>query len=420
VSAPAIKYPPKTPVAPYTPLTRTRVDSVDLLRGIIMVIMMLDHTRDFLHFQATLFDPTNVAKTTPMLFFTRWITHFCAPLFVFLAGTGAYFQTLRGKPTSSLSRFLWTRGLWLIFLELTVLRLVIFFNVDVLTLASFLQVIWAIGWSMIVLAGLIYLPLPVIAGIGIGMIALHNLLDGVTVTSWAGPGTPIPGFWASVWHVLHVPGLIFPFGADGPKVFALYPLIPWVGVMAAGYALGSVYRLESAERRRYLMRAGLLLTAGFIVLRLINVYGDPSPWSSQDTPVKTVLSFLAVSKYPPSLLFLLMTIGPSLMFLAWADEKPTGGWRSFFITYGRVPLFFYVLQWIVAHTLAIVASVIAGKPTDHLFGNLVLDPPAKPGAGFGLVTVYAMWALGVLFLYPLCKWYADLKARRRDWWLSYL
>ena len=385
-----------------------------------MVIMMLDHTRDFLHFQATLFDPTDVAKTTPMLFFTRWITHFCAPLFVFLAGTGAYFQTLRGKPKPSLSRFLLTRGLWLIFLELTVLRVVIFFNLDVLTLASLLQVIWAIGCSMIVLAGLIYLPLAAIAGIGIAMIALHNLLDGVTVTSWAGPGTPIPGFWASVWHVLHVPGLIFPFGADGPKVFALYPLIPWVGVMAAGYALGSVYRLEPAARRRYLVRTGLLLTAAFILLRAINVYGDPSPWSSQDTPVKTVLSFLAVSKYPPSLLFLLMTIGPALLFVAWADEKPADGWRKFFITYGRVPLFFYVLQWIVAHAIAIVASVIAGKPTDHLFSNIVLAPPAKPGAGFGLVTVYAMWALGVLLLYPLCKWYADLKARRRDWWLSYL
>jgi uncharacterized membrane protein len=211
-----------------------------------------------------------------------------------------------------------------------------------------------------------------------------------------------------------------PVGADGPKVFALYPLIPWIGVMAAGYALGAVYRLEPTARRRYLMRTGLLLTAGFIVLRWINIYGDPSPWAAQDTAVKTVLSFLAVSKYPPSLLFLLMTIGPALVFLAWADERPAGGWRSFFITYGRVPLFFYVLQWIVAHTIAIVASVMAGKPTDHLFGNIVLGPPAKPGAGFGLVTVYAMWALGFLLLYPLCKWYAGLKARRRDWWLSYL
>src|ERR1051325_586830 len=185
VSAPAITYPPRTPVAPYTPLARTRVDSVDLLRGIIMVIMMLDHTRDFVHFQATYFDAANVARTTPILFFTRWITHFCAPLFVFLAGTGAYFQTLRGKPKPALSWFLVTRGLWLIFLELTVLRLVIFFNFDVLTLASLLQVIWAIGCSMIVLAALIYLPTPAIAAFGITMIALHNLLDGVRVTSWA-------------------------------------------------------------------------------------------------------------------------------------------------------------------------------------------------------------------------------------------
>ena len=385
-----------------------------------MVIMMLDHTRDFIHFQATAFDPTNVARTTPVLFFTRWITHFCAPLFVFLAGTGAYFQTLRGKPTKDLSVFLVTRGLWLIFLELTVLRVVIFFNVDVLHLAAFLQVIFAIGCSMIALAALIYLPLPAIAAFGVGMIALHNLTDGVTVTSWAGPGTPIPGFWASVWHVLHVPGLIFPFGANGPPVMALYPLIPWVGVMAAGYAFGSVYRLDQLTRRRYLIRMGLLLTAGFIVLRAINIYGDAARWAVQDTPIKTFLSFLATSKYPPSLLFLLMTIGPSLLFLAWADGKPADGWRGFFITYGRVPLFFYIGQWIVAHTLAIVASAVAGKPTDHLFSNIIIAPPAKPGAGFGLVTVYALWILGVLLLYPLCRWYANVKATRRDWWLSYL
>ena len=385
-----------------------------------MVIMMLDHTRDFIHFQSTLFDPTNVARTTPILFFTRWITHFCAPLFVFLAGTGAYFQTMRGKPNKDLSVFLVTRGLWLIFLELTLLRVVIFFNFDVVHLAALLQVIWAIGCGMIVLAALIYLPVPAIAAFGVGMIALHNLTDGVSVTSWAGPGTPIPGFWASVWHVLHVPGLIFPFGAGGPPVMALYPLIPWVGVMAAGYAFGSVNRLDVVSRRRYLSRMGLLLSAGFVVVRAINVYGDPMRWAVQDTPMKTFLSFLATSKYPPSLLFLLMTIGPSLLFLAWADGKPADGWRGFFVTYGRVPLFFYVLQWIVAHTLAIVASAIAGKPTDHLFSNIVIASPAKPGAGFGLVTVYALWILGVLLLYPLCRWFANVKATRRDWWLSYL
>lgn len=439
-AAPAVTYPPRTPVAPYTPLARTRIDSVDLLRGIIMVIMMLDHTRDFVHFQATAFDPTNVARTTPILFFTRWITHFCAPLFVFLAGTGAYFQTLRGKPKQDLSVFLVTRGLWLIFLEFTVLRVIIFFNVDVVHFAAFLQVIWAIGCSMIVLAGLIYLPVPAIAAFGVGLIALHNLTDGVAVTSWAGPGTPIPGFWASVWHVLHVPGLIFPFGANGPPVMALYPLIPWVGVMAAGYAFGSVYRLDPRVRRSYLIRMGLLLCAGFIVLRAINVYGDPARWAVQDTPMKTFLSFLATSKYPPSLLFLLMTLGPALLFLAWAErdagsrsngegigangsapsKKSVPSVRSLFITYGRVPLFFYVGQWIVAHTLAIVASAIAGKPTDHLFSNIIIAPPAKPGAGFGLVTVYALWILGVLLLYPLCRWYANVKATRREWWLSYL
>jgi len=403
------------------------------LRGIIMVVMMLDHTRDFVHFQATLFDATNVARTTPMLFFTRWVTHFCAPLFVFLAGTGAYFQTLRGKPNRELSWFLVTRGLWLIFLELTVLRVVILFNVDFASLASFLQVIFAIGCSMIVLAALIHLPVTVIAFIGVAMIALHNTLDGVQVASWRGPGTPVPGFWASVWHVLHVPGLIFPFGADGPPVMVLYPLIPWIGVMAAGYAFGSVYRLDTVVRRRYLVRMGLLLTAGFIVLRAINVYGDPSPWAQQSTAVKTVLSFLAVSKYPPSLLFLLMTLGPAFLFLAWAERNDNGAGqnvmlrapntlslRSFFITYGRVPLFFYLLQWIVAHTLAIVAGVIAGKPVDYLFTNIVFAPPAKPGSGFGLVTVYALWILGVLLLYPLCRWYANVKATRRDWWLSYL
>jgi uncharacterized membrane protein len=385
-----------------------------------MVIMMLDHTRDFVHFQAIAFDPTDVARTTPILFFTRWITHFCAPLFVFLAGTGAYFQALRGKPKKDLSLFLVTRGLWLIFLELTVLRLVIFFNFDVGTLAAFLQVIWAIGWSMIVLAALIYLPLAAIAAVGVGMIALHNLFDGVTVTSWRGPGTPIPGFWASVWHVLHAPGLIFPFGANGPAVLALYPLIPWVGVMAAGYAFGSLYRLDPTVRRRFLVRMGLLLTVGFVVLRAINIYGDPSLWAVQNTPTKTVLSFLATSKYPPSLLFLLMTLGPATLFLAWADGKSADGWRGFLITYGRVPLFFYLLQWLVAHSLAVAAGAIAGKPIDYLFSNIVLGVQSKLGQGFGLVTVYALWILGVLLLYPLCKWYAGVKARRREWWLSYL
>jgi uncharacterized membrane protein len=411
---------PATPTAEYSPQRRARVDSVDLLRGIIMVIMMLDHTRDFVHFQVPLFDPTDVSRTYPLLFFTRWITHFCAPIFVFLAGTGAYFQEIRGKPKGELSRFLITRGIWLIVLELTVLRVVIFFNFDYLLVAGLLQVIWAIGWSMIVLAAVIHLPMRAIVALSVGVILLHDTLDGIRVTSWSGPGTPVPGFGASLWHVLHAPGLIFPFGFPGPTVLVLYPLIPWVAVMAAGYAFGSLYRLDNAERRRILLRLGTAITLGFIVVRAINIYGDPARWSAQTGTVKTALSFLAVSKYPPSLLFLMMTLGPAMLFLAWSEGRTRGRVAQIFIVYGRVPLFFYLLQWITAHTLALVAGRIAGKPTDYLFTNIAFSPPWPPGSGFGLGMVYALWILGVILLYPLCRWYAGVKARRHDWWLSYL
>jgi uncharacterized membrane protein len=413
-------YAYESPVTPSVGAAKIRIDAVDLLRGIIMVTMMLDHTRDFAHYQAAAFDPTNVEKTTVILFFTRWITHFCAPLFVFLAGTGAYFQEMRGKSKGDLSRFLVTRGLWLVFVELVVLRVVIMFNFDFLGMAAFLQVIWAIGWSMIALAAILHLPLRAVAVLGATMVVVHNAFDGVRVTSWGGPGTPIPGFWASVWHVLHVPGLIFPFGQDGPPALVLYPLIPWIGVMALGYALGSLYRLEPAVRRGILLKLGAALTIAFVVLRAVNVYGDPSPWSPRDTLAKTALSFLATSKYPPSLLFLLMTLGPALLFLAWADGRIPGSVSRFFITFGRVPLFFYLLQWITAHSLALLASVIAGKPTEYFFSNLAVSPPPPAGTGFGLPTVYALWILGVLLLYPVCRWYAGVKARRRDWWLSYL
>src|SRR4026208_2612938 len=242
---------PATPTAPYSPERRARVDSVDLLRGLIMVIMMLDHTRDFVHFQATAFDPTDVTRTYPLLFFTRWITHFCAPIFVFLAGTGAYFQELRGKPKGELSRFLITRGIWLIVLEFPVLRVIIFFSFDCSAFLGFMQVIWVIGVSMIVLAGLIYLPLRVTLVLSVAMIVLHNALDGIHFTSWAGPGSPVPGFGASLWKVLHEPGLIFPLGYPGPPLLVLYPLIPWIGVLASGYAFGSLYRLDERQRRHF-------------------------------------------------------------------------------------------------------------------------------------------------------------------------
>jgi len=214
--------------------------------------------------------------------------------------------------------------------------------------------------------------------------------------------------------------MIFPLGYPGPALLVLYPLIPWIGVLAAGYALGALYRLEPARRRQILFRLGGALTLGFIVLRAINVYGDPSHWSAQTKPVMTALSFLAVSKYPPSLLFLMMTLGPAMLFLGWFEGRRPGALARFFIVYGRVPLFFYVLQWLVTHTLAILAGRIAGRPTDYLFTNIGLAPPPAAGSGFGLATVYALWILGVALLYPLCRWYAGVKARRQDWWLSYL
>src|SRR5829696_8085621 len=297
-------------------MTGRRIDSIDLLRGIVMVIMMLDHTRDFIHNAALQFDPTDLSRTNIALFLTRWITHFCAPVFVFLAGTGAYLQLARGKSKAELSRFLITRGLWLIFLELTVVKLGVFFNPDIRFL-GFLQLIWVIGVSMIVLAALIYLPKSVIAALGLLMIALHNLLDSIHVVGWRGPGSPTPGLGEKLWILLHQAFYAFPLvGDNSPVIAVIYPLIPWVGVMAVGYAFGALYQLDAQRRRRLLLSIGGAATALFIILRAINVYGDPSPWSQQKNVVYTALSFLATSKYPPSLLFLLMTLGPAIAALA--------------------------------------------------------------------------------------------------------
>jgi len=342
---------------------KTRVDSIDLLRGIVMVIMMLDHTRDFIHNAVFQFDPLDPTRTNPALFFTRWITHFCAPTFVFLAGTGIYLQFARGKNKSTLTRFLITRGLWLIFLEFSLVRLGAFFNIEV-KLLMMMQVIWAIGFSMIVMAALIHLPLKVITAFGLLMIAFHNLLDKFQIPRAF--GNPTLGVWGKLWLILHQQGLFFIDGFPSPAVLVLYPLIPWVGVMAVGYAFGSIYRKATAQRKRLLFIIGLASILLFIVIRGINVYGDPQPWQSQTRGFfYTVLSFLNTAKYPPSLLYLLMTLGPSILALSLFEAgnvSPPSGLRKFFVTFGRVPLFFYLLQWPTAHLISLILHYSFGKP----------------------------------------------------------
>src|SRR5437870_5827594 len=407
-----------------------RIDSVDLLRGIVMVIMMLDHTRDFLHYAIFQFDPLDLSKTTTALFLTRWITHFCAPVFVFLAGTGAYLQFARGKSKRDLSRFLITRGLWLIVLEVTIVRLGAFFNFD-LRFLFFFQVIFVIGFSMIVLAGLIHLPLKVIAGFGLLMIALHNWLDRFPAKPWQGPQSPVPTWGAKLWMLLHQPG-IFPIGPRFPSalVFVLYPLIPWIGVMAVGYAFGALYSKDARVRQRWLLSTGVVATWLFIFIRAVDKYGEPLHWSRQKNLVFTILSFINTTKYPPSLDYLLMTIGPAIIALAFFESgrnaavkvgrSAGAAIRNFFVTFGRVPLFFYILQWFTSHTIAILLHLAFGKPVHWLFQTPAewFGPAGPPkGNGFSLIVVYLSWIAGVLLLYPLCRWFAGVKSRRRDWWL---
>ena len=399
---------------------KTRIYSIDLLRGIVMMIMLLDHVREFVHAGALQSDPTNPETTTTAIFFTRWITHFCAPTFVFLSGVSIYLQKANGKSNAELSRFLWTRGLWLILLEFTVIRFLIVFNFDY-SFFGMGQVIWVIGLSMIVMAALIYLPVRIVGVIGVLLIVLHHLLDGFQVPPQiAFIGTPPPDLLQAVWIILHQPGVIHLFGSSS-QMFLAYPLIPWVGVMMAGYALGTIYSWDGDKRRKLLIRLGLATTALFIAVRLINVYGDPVPWRYFETQVSTFLSFLNTTKYPPSLLFLLMTLGPALLVLALADRiDGKAVWQRVCITFGRVPMFFYILQWIFAHSSGVILGYLAGIDVSYLFMNLFeMGQTAPAGHGFSLWAVYAVWITGLILLYPLCLWYGNLKRRSGHWLFSY-
>jgi uncharacterized membrane protein len=378
-----------------------RIESVDALRGIVMVIMALDHTRDF--FGTFGINPQNLETTTVPLFFTRFITHICAPTFFLLTGTGAGLASNSRSP-SQLARYLITRGLILIVLEVTLLRgLAYQFNFDYQV--TLLLVIWALGWAMIFLGIIVFLPVSVIAAIGLIMIAGHNLLDTVQWNHW-------------LWNILHRPGFLF---QGEHTVFVAYPLVPWLGVTAVGYALARVYSLEGERRRRFLMTTGLACVAGFAVLRTFNIYGDPVPWSSQATTTFTILSFLNTNKYPPSLLFLLMTLGPALLILRSVDRE-VPGWLRPVLIYGKVPFFYFFAHFALIHLLAALTAQVRNGSMHWLFespnlGAYPFTPP--PDWGFSLPVVYAVWIGVVIALYWPCRKVAELKATGRYGWLSY-
>ena len=403
--APRSESAPRTAPAP-------RVQSVDVLRGIVMVIMALDHIRDFFHNGSQLFSPEDLARTDAALFFTRWITHFCAPVFVFLAGTGSYLATRRGMSPARVSRFLLTRGIWLVIVEMTVVLFGATFNLSYAFVVW--QVIWAIGWSMIALAALIFLPWRVLLAFSVVMIAGHNALDGVRSAQL--------GSFGWVWKILHEGFAAVELGG-GSLAYVIYPLIPWIGVMTAGYCFGRVYDRDQRTRRQWMTATGLALTAAFVGLRLLNGYGDPSPWSGQADGTMTLLSFLRVSKYPPSLLFLLATLGPTLIALGILDRIPVRRHNPFLV-FGRVPLFYYVVHWYVLHLVAIGFAWIRYNRIDFMFGlppALSFTPSSYPaGYGYDLWVVYVVWSVIVLALYPLCRWFAELKARKPSPLLSYL
>jgi uncharacterized membrane protein len=382
---------------------RARLESIDVVRGVIMIIMALDHTRDFFGIPGQ--NPADLANATAGLFLTRWITFFCAPVFFLLTGTGAYLS-LRRKSPGELSRFLLTRGLWLIFLEVVVLRCFAYqFNVDYRV--TMLLVLWALGWAMITLAGLVRLPASVVTALGVLLIVGHNLFDSVKSAS-------------PLWSILHSPGVVL--NTPAHVVFVAYPLIPWIGVTAAGYGLGQVYGWDTDRRRAFLLRLGLALSLAFLVIRGINTYGDPSRWTPQKTAVFTLLSFLKTTKYPPSLLFLLMTLGPAMLFL-WSVDRGTPRLLRPALVIGKVPLFYYILHFALIHLLAVATCYVRYGSAHWMFESpdLAHYPfTAPPGWGYSLPIVYLGWALVVVAMYPLCRRFAALKQRRSDAWLSYL
>jgi len=391
-----------------------RIESIDFIRGIAMVIMALDHTRDYFHIAANIDDPLNLATTTPILFLTRWITHFCAPVFVFLSGTSIYLQSLR-KTKKELSVFLIKRGLWLIIAEFVIIAFAWTFN-PFFNIIPF-QVIWTIGISMVILGVAVRLPFKMVLLIGLLIVLGHNLLD----IPEAAPGFN-PGVW---WNILHY-GHFVPY-EFAPKHYALivYPFLPWTGLMMLGYCVGMffspTYSIE--QRRNILNRLGVILIIFFIVVRFINIYGDPVAWTAQKNGLYTLMSFLKLQKYPPSLMYMCITIGPALLLLSFM-EKIKNGFTNTMVVFGRTAFFYYILHLYLIHLLAAILFFVKRKHTVQFAIDSTKDLPFMfviPGEGIRLGLVYLVWIIVIVALYPLCKWYDNYKINHKEkWWLSYL
>jgi len=388
-----------------------RLTAIDMVRGLVIVIMAIDHVRDFVMVAADR-DPMTNPNISPALFATRWITHFCAPVFVLLAGTSAGLMAAR-RSRGELGRFLFTRGLWLVFVEIFIIATAATFaprGVPELggAVGIPMQVIWAIGAGMIVLSVMQGAGQRACLALGLVILVSHNLLD----TVW--PKTDLFDEHWPLWVALHAQMA----RRAGPFLFAfIYPILPWIGVMLTGFGLSSLFELAPASRNARLLRGGAIMTLAFIVLRTIGVYGDPNPWQVQPGgAVATGIDVLNTTKYPPSLLFLLMTLGPAAMLASRAD-RISGRVKDTLVIFGRVPFAFYVAHIVLIHLLAVLIGVLQGFHVSQMFTLFLFFPK---GYGLGLPGVYAIWALVIALLYPFCRWMASVKARRRDWWLSYL
>ncbi len=390
-----------------------RLESIDVVRGLVMIFMAIDHTRDY--FTYLRFAPESINRTYYALFFTRWVTHFCAPLFFFLAGTGAFFYGQRRTPPE-LTRFLWTRGLWLIFVEFTIVG----FAWSFVPGFGFFGVIWALGASMVIMAAAVRLPIRWLGTLAVLMIVAHDLLDKIRPAQF--------GSFAWLWTILHVRGGVSLFGGHMRSV-VLFQIVPWVGVMAAGYVFGAFYRLDQRERKRWMAILGIAMIVAFVFLRATNLYGNPpvglggvsqGDWHIQPTTEKTVILFFDVEKYPPSLQFLLMTLGPAIVLLAWLDGRHVAGVFKPLLVFGRVPMFFYVLHLYAIHLLAVLMAVLFHQPVDWLLHGAFMMKRIPDGYGHGLPFIYLMWLTVLVLLYFPCLWFMGVKQRRKDWWLSYL